>query len=226
MESVVISIGGSILVPNDNDADYLKVLASLLKKVSETHKLYVVTGGGKIARYYIAQGRGLGADEHFLDELGIKVTRLNALLLCKVLGYYANPKPVLNIDEAVNAAENYKIVVMGGTEPGHTTDAVSAMLAEKVGALRLVNATSVDGVYDSDPKKNKNAKKFKTMTHEQLTEITSKSEGFAGPTVIFDPKGSKIIERANIPLFVCHGRDLEALAYAILGKVFKGTIVE
>ena len=80
MDSVVISIGGSVLVPNESDADYLKALALLLKRISQTYKLYVVTGGGRIARYYIKTGRGLGADEHFLDELGIYVTRLNAKL--------------------------------------------------------------------------------------------------------------------------------------------------
>jgi uridylate kinase len=225
MDSVVISIGGSVLVPNERDADYLKSLADLLIRMSSTHKLYVVTGGGRIARYYIKTGRELGAQEHYLDELGILVTRLNAMLLAKVIGDITNYEPVKDIDEALDAGKNFQIVLMGGTVPGHTTDAVSAMLAEKVNALRLVNATAVDGVYDSDPKKNSNAKKFNKMTHAQLVEITSRTQGKAGPTVIFDPKGSEIIARVKIPLFVCHGRDLEALENAILGKDFVGTVV-
>jgi uridylate kinase len=226
MDTVVISIGGSVLVPHENDADYLIALALLLKRISQNNKLYIVTGGGRIARYYIKTGRGLGAEEHFLDELGIHVTRLNAKLLGKAIGDQANPEPAKNLDDALEAGKNFQIVIMGGTVSGHTTDAVSAMLAEKVKAARLVNATSVDGVYDSDPKINSKAKKFNRMTHAQLLEITSKSQGIAGPTVIFDPKGSDIIGKARIPLYVCHGRDLKALENAITGKEFEGTIVD
>ncbi len=226
MDSVVISIGGSVLVPHESDADYIKALALLLKRISAAYKLYIVTGGGRIARYYIKTGRGLGADEHFLDELGIYVTRLNAKLLGKAIGDVANPEPPKDIEGALEAGKNFQIVIMGGTVPGHTTDAVSAMLAEKVKAMRLVNATSVDGVYDSDPKINRDAKKFNRMSHAQLLEITSRSEGIAGPTVIFDPKGSDIIAKAKIPLYVCHGRDLKALENAITGKEFEGTIVD
>lgn len=226
MDVIVISIGGSVLVPNESDADYLKALADLLKRISENHKLFIVTGGGRIARYYIKTGRELDADEHFLDELGIHVTRLNAKLLGRAIGDLANPEPAKDFEGALKAGKNFQIVIMGGTVSGHTTDAVSAMLAEKVKAIRLVNATSVDGVYDSDPKINSDAKKFNRMTYAQLLEITSKSEGIAGPTVIFDPKGSDIIAKAKIPLYVCHGRDLKALENAITGKEFEGTIVD
>jgi uridylate kinase len=226
MDTVVISLGGSVLVPNEDDAHYIKSLVNVLRTVSEKQKLYIVTGGGKIARYYISVGRALGTDERDLDELGIKATRLNASLLIKALGGLTNPEPAKNFDEALEAGKIHKIVIMGGTKPGHTTDAVSAMLAEKVGAARLINATAVDGVYDSDPKKNQHAKKFQRMSHQELLAITSKSQGIAGPTVIFDPKGSDIIAKAKIALFVCHGRDLENLKQAILGDEFKGTVVE
>lgn len=225
MDKVVISIGGSVLVPDENDADYMRAIASLLKDISATHKLYIVTGGGRIARYYITFGRYLGADERYLDELGIEVTRLNARLLIKALGDHAYPKPVEDFESAIEAGKGYEIVVMGGTEPGHTTDAVSAMLAEKAGAVRLVNATSVDGVYDSDPKKHPSAKKFNKMSYERLIAISSKSKGIAGPTVIFDPRGAETIAKAKIPLYVCNGRDLDALKNAIIGNEFNGTIV-
>lgn len=225
MDVVVISIGGSVLVPSENDVDYMKSLAQLLNKISETHKLLLVTGGGRIARYYITFGRDLGAEENFLDEMGIDVTRLNAKLLIKALGEHAYQKPAKDISEAMEAGNDRNIVVMGGTEPGHTTDAVSAMLAEQLKAVRLVNATTVDGVYDSDPKLNPDAKKFDKMSYEQLITITSKTEHRAKPTVIFDPKGAKIIANAKIPLLVCNGRDLAVLEKAILGEEFSGTTV-
>ena len=225
METVVISIGGSVLVPNEEDANYMKKLASMLKELAATHKLFIVTGGGRIARYYISFGRALNADERYLDELGIEVTRLNARLLIKALGDQTYPKPAEDIDEAEEAGKNHPIVVMGGTAPGHTTDAVSAMLAEKVVAVRLVNATNINGVYDSDPKKNDNAEKFDRMSYEQLRGVSLKKHDRAGPTVIFDARGAEIIAKARIPLYVCHGRDLKALKNAILGKKFDGTIV-
>jgi uridylate kinase len=150
---------------------------------------------------------------------------MNANLLIAALGNRAYPRPALDVDQAHSAKEDYAIVVMGGTLPGHTTDAVSAMLAEKVGASRLVNATNVDGVYDSDPKKNPDAKKFDTMTYEQLQGLSSGEHDKAGPNVIFDPKGLGIISQKKIPLLVCNGRNLEALKDAIQGNDFEGTVV-
>ena len=225
MESFVISIGGSVLVPDDNDADYILSLAAMVKEISKSHKLYIVTGGGKIARYYINCGRALGANEKTLDELGIEVTRLNARLLIRALGESAYPKPANDIEEASEAGQKYDIVVMGGTVPGHTTDSVSAELAEKVGAGGLVNATNVDGVYDSDPAKNPDAKKFNKMSYDQLNSLVSGDHEKAGPNVIFDPKGAKIVERMRIPLLICNGRDIKTLKNAIIGKEFEGTCV-
>jgi uridylate kinase len=226
MESVVISIGGSVMVPGRDDAEYIKSLAELLTEVSISYKLFLVCGGGRIARFYISTGRSLGISEKELDKLGIGATQLNAQLLIQTLGEGANSNPAMDIDEAAVYAENHNIVVMGGTVPGHTTDAVSAMVAEKVGAKRLLNATNADGVYDSDPRKYPDAKKFKNMSFEQLNSLVSKDHLKAGPNVIFDPKGVKIIEGMRIPLFVCNGRDLAALKNAILGREFEGTVVK
>lgn len=225
MDTVVISLGGSVLVPGDGDSGYIKSLSTILKELSETIALFVVCGGGRIARYYINTGRALGLTEPQLDELGIGAARMNASLLIAALGDCAYSRPARNVDQAHNAREDYGIVIMGGTVPGHTTDAVSAMLAEKVGASRLVNATNVDGVYDSDPRKNPDAKKFDSMTYEQLQSLSSVGHDKAGPNVIFDPKGLGIIAENRIPLLVCNGRNLNALKDAIQGNEFEGTVV-
>jgi uridylate kinase len=157
MEPVVLSLGGSVLVREEGDTAYIRKLAKILIGISSNFKLYVVTGGGKIARYYIRAGRDLGASESFLDESGIEVTRLNARLLITALGDHACHTPPKNYDDAVHAGKTCSIVVMGGVSPGITTDAVSALLAERVKARRLVNATSVDGAYTADPKKDPSA---------------------------------------------------------------------
>jgi uridylate kinase len=154
------------------------------------------------------------------------VTRLNARLLCSVLGDLSNPSPAGNIDEIIEVAKHHTIVVMGGTSPGHTTDAVAALIAEKVGALRVVNATSVDGIYSSDPKKDSSATRFDRLSFDELAGLTKDYSGFAGPNIVFDPLGVEILQRAKIPLLVVDGRDLEALENSIKGKTFHGTVVE
>src|SRR2546429_9166126 len=93
MEKVVVSLGGSVLVPGDDDARYLRDLAALLMDVSARVKLFVVTGGGRTARYYIETGRALGIGEPTPDEFGIAVTRLNARLLAPPLAARPNRWP-------------------------------------------------------------------------------------------------------------------------------------
>ncbi|MCK5038999.1 MAG: UMP kinase [Thermoplasmata archaeon] len=225
MQNVVISIGGSILVPDDHDTSYISELAEMLTRIAKTTKLFIVVGGGRIARYYIKLGRDLGADESYLDDIGIDVTRLNSKMLITALGKLAYHIPAKTFDEAMLASKNHEIVIMGGTHPGHTTDAVSAMLGERVGADRLINATSVDGVYTEDPKKNPDAKRLPIVSFDELIRICLQVEGGAGPNVVFDPLGAKIIARSGIETRVVHGRDLKELEKAILGQEFHGTIV-
>ena len=72
MESVVLSLGGSVLIKDDKpDTAYLRALSKVLIGLSSKYKLFIVTGGGMIARTYIKAGRDLGADESYLDEMGI-----------------------------------------------------------------------------------------------------------------------------------------------------------
>lgn len=225
MEPVVLSLGGSILVAQEPDTSYIRKLAKILIGISSKRKLYVVTGGGRIARYYISAGRDLGADESFLDEMGIEVTRLNARLLITALGDRANHSPPKNYDEAVQSGRTHSIVVMGGVSPGITTDAVSALLAERVRAAILVNATSVDGAYTSDPKKDPSAQRIPKMTHADLVKLVGTSAG-AGPHHVFDSVGASVLARSKIPLAIVDGTNLSNLRDALEGKSFDGTLVQ
>ena len=114
MERVVVSLGGSILVPGDGDPEYVARLARLLSDLSRDRKLFAVTGGGKIARFYIETGRALGAKERRLDELGIDITRVNARLLGIALHGKTNPEPARTYTEATRLARRYDIVLMAG----------------------------------------------------------------------------------------------------------------
>ncbi|MGI0149882.1 MAG: UMP kinase [Thermoplasmata archaeon] len=225
MEKVVVSLGGSILVPGDDDARHLRRLAALLRDVSSRVTLFVVTGGGRVARYYIETGRSFGIGERTLDEFGIAVTRLNAKLLAAALRGKANPEPATSYAEAARLAKRFPIVLMGGTRPGHTADRVSASLARFVRADRIVNATSVDGVYDTDPRKDRTARLLPRVRFEHLVRLSGKGHTAAGPSVVFDPVAARVLAQSRTPLAVVHGRDLRALRAAILGEPFHGTRV-
>ncbi len=226
MDNVVLSLGGSVLVRDDDNSDYIKELARMLVGVSDSLRLFVVTGGGRIARYYIREGRALGAPESFLDEMGIEVTRLNARLLIAALGDHANHDPPRDYTEAVLAAKHNRIVVMGGVSPGITTDAVSSILAERVRATRLVNATSVDGVYTADPAKDPSARRLPKITHAELLGLVTTDSPRAGPNLVFDSAGAKVLARSRITISVVDGREIANLRMAIEGEAFEGTVVE
>ena len=164
---IVAAIGGSILL-QDYNAERFKEYAKLLKEQSEEHEIFVVVGGGKPAREYIGVVRDLGAGEAKCDDIGIEVTRVNAKLLLLALGDAAYQRVPHNFQEALEFSASGKIIVMGGTEPAHSTDAVSAILAEYVQADLLVNLTAVDGLYTKDPKKYDDAVKYDTLTFTKV----------------------------------------------------------
>jgi uridylate kinase len=226
MRNIVLSVGGSIMLPDGNEKRYLGRLVALLRKHSNDSRFFCVTGGGRTARYFIRLGRELGADESYLDEVGIQVTRLNARMLISALGKDANHVPAKDYDDAERLGRTHKFVVMGGVASGYTTDAVAAILAERVGAETLVIMTSVDAVYSEDPKKNPKAKRHERLDPKQLLEITTKNQMAAGSTNVIDPVASIIISRSGIRTVVLHGDDLDSLDAVLRGKKFRGTVIE
>lgn len=223
MEKVVVSIGGSILVPGENDAEFIRRLADMLKEVSKEVQLAIVCGGGKTARYYAGIAKDLGGDTYDQDILGIAATRMNAQLLCLALGDM--PDSITgDAEETAKMSAPGKVVVMGGTVPGHTTDAVSAMVATSMKADRIVNGTAVDAVYTDDPRKNSDAKRITSMTIDQLGDIVYKEHG-ASKSSVFDPLGVKLAKENSIDILIIDGRNLDELRNAILGKEIKGTFV-
>jgi uridylate kinase len=119
------------------------------------------------------------------------------------------------------------VVVMGGTVPGHTTDAVAIRLAITTQADRCIIATNVERVYDSDPRTNPDAKSFDRLTHKQLQNIVGPAEhGSAGPSGVVDPMGVADAAKENLTLNVIDGRNLEIIKAAIIGDSFPGTVIE
>jgi uridylate kinase len=222
MEKVVISIGGSILASPRPNISYIKDFTKMLRGLRDEGILpMVVVGGGKVARDYIEKARHLGASDEFCDLMGILVTRLNAMLLSAALGEDALGK----VPEEPVEYSGDKILVMGGVKPGQTTDAVSAQLAVMNKAALLVNATNVDGVYDSDPRENPRAKRFDRLTFPELMNIVD-SDHKAGMSAVFDPLAAGIVYQSKIRTLIVYGGEVENIKNAITGARFKGTTVE
>jgi uridylate kinase len=219
---VVIAIGGSVIAPNLHSKSF-KEYAKAIKEIAAQHKVFITVGGGAIAREYIHIARNLGANEAFCDLIGIDLTRLNARLLISALSGDVYPIPPRDYKEAESAASSGKIVVMGGVIPGQTTDATAAVLSEFVRADLLVNATSVDGVYTTDPRVDPSAKKLDKITPEQLVEIVMKTEMKAGAESVIDPLAAKIIERSKIPTIVLNGIDPKNIVDAVIKNHHVGT---
>ncbi|PXF58621.1 MAG: UMP kinase [Candidatus Methanogaster sp.] len=212
---LVLSIGGSVI---DHDRDRLAEYARILRDLRSDHTVFVVVGGGATARDYIGMARTFDADEAFCDLLGIAVTRLNARLLIAALGSAAYPVPPETQEDASIAALSDRIVVMGGTIPGHTTDAVAAILAEYVHADILIDATSTDGIYTKDPKKDPDAVKLDELSPARLVEIIAAERMGAGANLPLDMLSAKIIERSGIPTVVLDGREPGQVVDAVNGK--------
>jgi len=211
----VYSLGGSILA--GRDAQSLKEYARALKELAQEHQIYVVVGGGRIAREYIEKARALGASEMFCDQIGIGATKLNSALLVAALGDAAPQEIPDTYAQAAHLAGPGRVVVMGGVAVGQTTDAVSALLAEYVHADKIIVATSVDGVYTADPEKDPAAKKLASMTHRELARMAAGTEMKAGSRSPVDPLAAKIIERSSIPTAIVLGSKIENLRKGALG---------
>jgi len=222
--AVVVSVGGSVLRRGDDDARFIGQLADLLRATGRETPLVVTTGGGRPAREYIRLGTELGLTGVELDELGIDVTRIHARLLAGRIGLPTASHPPSTIREAVEAVRHVSPVVLGGTEPGHTTDAVAALVAVRLRASCVINATDVDGLYEADPKTHPSARRLDRIGWSELLDLLRKgTDGGPGQNFPFDRLGAELLARAGVPLAIVNGRDLENLGRAMTGKPFVGS---
>jgi uridylate kinase len=213
---IVIKLSGSIF-SQDTNHDSIKDYAQMLIDISNNIQPIVIAGGGKIARHYIDLARSLGSDEANLDIIGIEVSRLNAKLLIAALGNQAYSQVPKNLEEVAIAVASGKIVIAGGLHPGQSTNATSALIAETSKASGFVNSTDVDGIYDSDPNVNPNARLFKEITVNECMEILRAERTVAGTYDLMDIIALKVIERSKIPTRVIRS-DVGNIRDAIDGK--------
>lgn len=224
--NVTIKISGHVLFPSLDATPDLKGYVDTIRKIkAKGHSPFVVVGGGEPARHLIKVARANCADESSCDQVGIAVANINALILIRALGSDAFQYVPKNTDELDRALSSGKIVVMGGLQPGQSTNAVSCILAERSGSSLLINTTTVDGVYSADPKKNPAAKKYSEIKIKDLTKILDSLGTRAGEYDLLDPVALKIIQRSKILTKVVDGRDPKNILRAIEGEDIGTTIV-
>jgi uridylate kinase len=195
---LVIKLSGSVF-NFKTTSQSLRQYARLLLEMQTRVQPVVVSGGGIIARNYVNLARSLGSDESSLDIMGIEISRLNAMLLSAALGDSVYPVIPTNLEEMSIACESGKIIVSGGLHPGQSTNATAALICEKIKADRFLNATDVNGIYDSDPNKNPKAKMFKEITIKKCMDLLNTESTLAGSYDLMDIVALKVIERSKIP---------------------------
>jgi uridylate kinase len=223
-KTAVISLGGSLIVPDEIDTGFLKSFIKLVKKrVALGDRLVLITGGGKICRRYQKAAGDLGdiSDEDN-DWVGIHVTRLNAQFLRILLGGLAYHEIIT--DPAVFSGVSAPVAVAAGWKPGWSTDFDAVELAKVAGAKTVVNLSNIDFAYDKDPKKYPDARKIEKISWKDFRKLIPEhwDPGLNSP---FDPIASKNAEAAGLSVAIMNGRNFENLNNYLDGKEFVGTLI-
>lgn len=220
----IISLGGSLIVPNEIDTKFLRNFRSIIdSQVRRGHKFVLITGGGRTSRRYSEAAKQLGElNPDDLDWLGIHSTRLNGHLLRTIFRKSAHRRIITNPNQHEPASE--PIIIAAGYRPGWSTDYVAVLLARQCRADIVLNLSNIDYVYDKDPNKFKLAKLIKTISWHNFRKITGNKwdPGFNGP---FDPVASRLAEKLKLRVVVMNGKNLKNLKNFFSGKKFKGTVI-
>lgn len=225
-EIIVISVGGSLIVPDQIDTSFLSSLKTLINKEIESprnRRFIIICGGGKTARHYQTAASvvsDLQPDD--LDWLGIHSTRLNGHLLRTIFREIAYPIMITNPDEILDVPSDTKLVVAAGYRPGASTDLRAIQIAERVGAKKIINLSNVDYVYTDDPNKNPDAQKIEEISWSDFRRLIP-AEWDPGLSSPFDPVAAKEAERLSIEVAVINGNKLGELEKYLEGTAFIGT---
>lgn len=224
-EIIVISLGGSLIIPNDIDISFLKEFKNLiLSEVEKGRKFVIITGGGKICRKYQTVAKEISnVSSEDLDWIGIASLKLNAELLRVVFEKFSNEKVILNLSEKFSLEK--PIVIGAAYEPGQSTDWDATLAAINVGAKKIINLSNTDYVYDSDPKVNPNAKRIEKISWAEYRQLIPK-EWNPGLNTPFDPIASEMAEKEGMEVVIMNGRPIDNLANYLDGEDFKGTVIK
>jgi len=156
MKTIIISLGGSLIVPSEIDTDFLKNFRELIISYLDKYRFILITGGGKTCRNYQESAKSVvELNAEALDWLGIEATKLNAHLLKTILNDIAHSEVSHDPTKKVDFD---KVLIASGWKPGWSTDYDAVLFAETNGAQTVINMTNVDYLYDKNPKEFSDAK--------------------------------------------------------------------
>jgi len=224
METIVISLGGSLIVPEEIDVSFLKDFKKLiLEQVLKGKKFVIIAGGGKLCRNYNDAAEKITTmSKEDLDWLGIATTRLNAELVRISFGDMAFDKIIMDPDMVPNTDKS--IILGAGWRPGNSSDLAAVHCAISIGAKKIINLSNTDYVYDSDPKKNPNAKKIEEISWAEYRKLIPK-EWNPGLNSPFDPIASELAEKEGMEVIIMNGKPIENFAKCLNGEKFLGTVI-
>jgi uridylate kinase len=229
-EITVISLGGSLIVPRHIDWKFLRKFKDLIiDKIKKGDRFVIVTGGGYAAREYIkAAGKVTKITKDDQDWLGIHATRLNAHLVKTIFRAYAHPRinknPKTKEDIKKHFSKKESIMVAAGWRPGWSTDYVSAILAQRLGASTIINLSNIKYVCDKDPRIFKNARPIRKISWKDFRRIVG-NKWDPGLNAPFDPVASRLAQKLKLKVIIVNGKNLNNLKSCLDGKKFQGTII-
>lgn len=224
-EHIVISLGGSLIVPNEIDVFFLRNFVSIIKEyTARGFKFIIITGGGRIARNYTLSSKEIGnPSNEDLDWIGIQSTRLNAEFVRVGFGELAYPDIILDPE---NIPETDKPIILGGGwKPGNSSDLAAVFSAQTVGAKKIINLSNIDYVYDKDPRYNHDAIKIPKSTWSDFRALIPK-EWDPGLNSPFDPVAAEKAESLGLEVAILNGKNIENLKNYLDGVEFVGTVIK
>ncbi|MCX6723875.1 MAG: UMP kinase [Candidatus Staskawiczbacteria bacterium] len=229
-ETIIISLGGSLVAPDEIDLGFLKNFRhSLSKYIGDSpstplraRQFFVLVGGGKIARAYQKALLEFGAKSNERDWIGIDVTKLNAEVVKQLFSGYSYPKIVTDPKKKIKTTK--EIIVGAGYKPGWSTDYVSVLTAKNYGLKTIINLTNVDYVYDKNPLQFPDAKPLKDIDWKNFERIVG-DKWIPGLSMPFDPKASKLAAQLKLKVIMINGKNLERLEDFLNNKPFIGTVI-
>ena len=229
---VVLKLSGEALrEPGSRDNISPQIVSRIAGQIADVQKmnveLAVVIGGGNIWRGLAASHRGMNRTT--ADYMGMLATVINGLALMSALEGLGVDVRVQTAIEMHNVAEPYilrrakhhldlgrvVIFVAGTGNPFFSTDTTAALRASEIGAQVILKATKVDGVYDSDPNKNPDAKRFTHITY---------SEALARRLQVMDSTAFSLCMDNRVPIIIFDMNDPDNIRRAIVGEQV-GTLV-
>ncbi len=233
MATKVLSVGGSIIVPNNPDTDFLEQFVLMCKKwldESNENRLILVAGGGAPARVYqnaykeVCEKTNSNFDSNSADWIGIMATRINAQLLKASFGSYCKNDVVYN-PTIENMQFDGQVLVASGWKPGFSTDTDAVYLAEKFNAKTVVNLSNIEKVYTDDPKKNPDAKPIDTISWADFRKIVG-DEWIPGKNCPFDPIASKKAQELDLTVICASGKNIKNIEAILNDKNYIGSTIK